>query len=179
MGNALDGPLEDKGRDRPRGSKRAAESEKDKKDGGSKDRDKSAKSSKLDMCLDDLIEPRESKGKGKRPRYDDYDGRKGDGKGKKGDDRRSGAGSWSFSSSKGKGKNDHRTMSCRIRVANIPRQLHRRDVRDAFSCCGEVRDCEVEGSVAFVTFGRIEDAKKAVQTFDQGEMNGKIIFVTH
>jgi len=69
--------------------------------------------------------------------------------------------------------------SCRIRVSNVPKNLNWRDIKEAFEDNGRVTRCEVERGVAWVTFENPVDAKKAVQTFDRGELNGQTIFVTH
>mmetsp|Transcript_83146 Transcript_83146/g.248083 ORF Transcript_83146/g.248083 Transcript_83146/m.248083 type:complete len:322 (+) Transcript_83146:1-966(+) len=69
--------------------------------------------------------------------------------------------------------------ACRIRVSNVPRNLDWRDIKEAFEDNGRVTQCEVERGVAWITFSRPSDAKKAVQTFDRGELNGQTIFVTH
>jgi len=69
--------------------------------------------------------------------------------------------------------------SCRIRVSNVPKNLDWRDIKEAFEDNGRVTRCEVERGVAWVTFESSLDAKKAVQTFDRGELNGQTIFVTH
>jgi len=68
---------------------------------------------------------------------------------------------------------------CRIRVSNVPKNLDWRDIKEAFEDNGRVTRCEVERGVAWVTFESALDAKKAVQTFDRGELNGQTIFVTH
>lgn len=66
-----------------------------------------------------------------------------------------------------------------VRVSNVPRNLDWRDIKDAFQDIGRVVECEVERGVAYVIFDNAVDAKKAVQTFDRGELNGQTIFVTH
>mmetsp|Transcript_126779 Transcript_126779/g.247077 ORF Transcript_126779/g.247077 Transcript_126779/m.247077 type:complete len:442 (-) Transcript_126779:147-1472(-) len=71
------------------------------------------------------------------------------------------------------------TGSSRIRVSNVPKNLNWRDIKEAFEDNGRVERCEVERGVAWVTFANPLDAKKAVQTFDRGELNGQTIFVTH
>lgn len=67
---------------------------------------------------------------------------------------------------------------CQIKVSNVPMNLDNRDIREAFEDNGRVVRCEVERGVAWVTFERAIDAKKAMQTFDRGELNGQTIFVT-
>merc|ERR1712217_548259 len=69
--------------------------------------------------------------------------------------------------------------SSRIRVSNVPRNLDWRNIKEAFEDNGRVTRCEVENGVAWITFESLIDAKKAVQTFDRGELNGQTIFVTH
>lgn len=71
-----------------------------------------------------------------------------------------------------------KTGEVRIRVSNIPRNLDRRDIQEAFEDCGRVVSCELNRGTAFVTFKNGTDAKKAAQTFDRGELNGQTILVT-
>jgi len=67
----------------------------------------------------------------------------------------------------------------RIKVTNVPRDLSARDIKEAFEAeAGKTTQCELDRGVAFVTFTCTEDARKAVQTFDRGELNGKTIQVT-
>lgn len=65
-----------------------------------------------------------------------------------------------------------------IRVSNVPKNLDERDIKDAFEDTGKVLKCLVERGVAYITFASAANAKKAVQTFDRGELNGQTIFVT-
>lgn len=66
----------------------------------------------------------------------------------------------------------------RVKVKNIPRDLEAQDIKEAFEAeAGKVARCELERGTAWITFVRHEDAKKAVQTFDRGELNGNIIAV--
>merc|ERR1712045_1106786 len=86
----------------------------------------------------------------------------------------SGGGSdWSSPKSFGSGG------SCRIKVCNVPRNLDWRDIKEAFEDNGRVARCDVDRGVAWVTFETPRNAKKAVQTFDRGELNGQMIFVSH
>jgi len=66
-----------------------------------------------------------------------------------------------------------------ILVKNIPLGLDSRDIRDAFqSATGTVESCKLsQDGTARISFSRPEDAKKAVATFDHGELNGRIISV--
>jgi len=66
----------------------------------------------------------------------------------------------------------------RIKVANIPKDLDWRDIKEAFEDTGKVMRCDLEKGVAWVTFDTVLDAKEAVKTFDRGELNGQTIFVT-
>lgn len=66
----------------------------------------------------------------------------------------------------------------RIKVSNVPRDLDQRDIREAFEDIGRVLSCEVARGTAWITFERAQDAKKAMMTFDRGELNGQTILVT-
>lgn len=66
----------------------------------------------------------------------------------------------------------------RIRVSNVPRDLDRRDILDAFQDHGRVLHCSVERGVALITFEDALEAKKAVKTFDRGQLNGQTIYVS-
>jgi len=67
----------------------------------------------------------------------------------------------------------------RIKVTNIPRDLAARDIREAFEAeAGKMTSCELDRGVAYLTFTCTADARKAVETFDRGELNGKTITVT-
>jgi len=67
----------------------------------------------------------------------------------------------------------------RIKVTNVPRDLASRDIKDAFEAeAGKTVSCELDRGVAYLTFMRTADARKAVETFDRGELNGKTIAVT-
>ena len=63
-------------------------------------------------------------------------------------------------------------------VTNIPKELRAHDVREAFEAeAGKVETCDLEKGTAWITFSKAADAQKAVDTFDRGELNGKIITV--
>merc|ERR1719436_1331085 len=66
----------------------------------------------------------------------------------------------------------------KIKVCNVPKNLDSRDIKEAFEDTGRVLRCEVERGVANIIFSTLNDAKKAVTTFDRGELNGQTIFVT-
>jgi RNA recognition motif-containing protein len=63
-------------------------------------------------------------------------------------------------------------------VSNVPKGLEDRDIREAFEDVGAVKRCTVERGVAIVSFDSPSAAKKAVNTFDRGELNGQTIYVT-
>jgi len=70
-------------------------------------------------------------------------------------------------------------QSKRIKVTNIPRDLDMYDIKDAFEAeAGKIVDCKMARGTAMITFGNAKDARKAVDTFDRGELNGKTIEVT-
>ncbi|CAK9043139.1 Hypothetical protein SCF082_LOCUS24712 [Durusdinium trenchii] len=60
----------------------------------------------------------------------------------------------------------------------VPKNLEDRDIKKAFEDIGRVTKCEVEHGVAIITFANSSHAKKAVQTFDRGELNGQTIYVS-
>merc|ERR1719329_837665 len=67
----------------------------------------------------------------------------------------------------------------RIRVSNVPSDLDLRDIRDAFEAeTGKIAECQQEGRTVYMIFERPEAAKRAIETFDKGELNGKTIAVT-
>lgn len=68
--------------------------------------------------------------------------------------------------------------NCRIKVTNVPSNLNRRDVKEAFEDSGTVVQCIVERGTSWVTFANAMDAKKAMYTFDRGQLNGNTIYVT-
>merc|ERR1740121_68955 len=68
--------------------------------------------------------------------------------------------------------------SRKVRVSNIPKDLDWRDIKEAFSDQGRLEKVVVDRGVAFLTFETVAEARKAVQTFDRGELNGQTIHVT-
>jgi len=71
----------------------------------------------------------------------------------------------------------------KVKVTNIPRDLDIEDIKDAFEAeAGRIATCDMEkgksANQAWITFTNAKDAKKAVETFDRGELNGKTIEVT-
>merc|ERR1719329_154023 len=66
----------------------------------------------------------------------------------------------------------------RIKVSNIPKTLDWRDLKNAFEKeAGPVERCELRMGEAMITFTRPQDARRAVETFDRGELNGRTIGV--
>ncbi|OLP76392.1 Tubby-like F-box protein 2 [Symbiodinium microadriaticum] len=66
----------------------------------------------------------------------------------------------------------------RIKVTNIPKELKAADVREAFEAeTGKITLCELSRGTCRITFARAKDAQQAVETFDRGELNGKVISV--
>lgn len=81
-------------------------------------------------------------------------------------------------SSRGPGSRAGVGASRKIRVSNIPKNLDKRDIEEAFSETGRLVSVQVDRGVAFITFETTGDARQAVQTFDRGELNGQTIRVT-
>lgn len=66
----------------------------------------------------------------------------------------------------------------RIKVTNIPRDLDEFDIRSAFQDqAGRVLDCQLRSGTAWISFSHASNALRAVDTFDHGELNGKVIRV--
>merc|ERR1712151_381296 len=86
-----------------------------------------------------------------------------------------------FSGGRGASSRGGRSMAAEsrsIQVSNIPRNLNRADIQEAFSDIGRVHRIELSRGTASITFETAAAAKKAVQTFDRGELNGQMIHVT-
>ena len=69
------------------------------------------------------------------------------------------------------------SQSKTIKVTNIPYDLTRQDVRDAFHSAGSIERCDVEKGTAWITFKDSRDAQDAVKNYDGGDMNGRRIKV--
>eukprot|EP00969_Alexandrium_andersonii_P040507 1776040-Alexandrium_andersonii.AAC.1 len=64
-------------------------------------------------------------------------------------------------------------------VRNIPADLSCRDIETAFEqAVGTIVSCKLNKDMARITFLNSRAARKAVDIFDQGEMNGNIIEVS-
>eukprot|EP00969_Alexandrium_andersonii_P335515 14828534-Alexandrium_andersonii.AAC.1 len=67
-----------------------------------------------------------------------------------------------------------------IEVRNIPLDLDWRDIKVAFEAeAGKIDRFRLKGGTAWITFKCPEDARKVVETFDRGELNGKMIEVAY
>lgn len=65
-----------------------------------------------------------------------------------------------------------------VKVTNIPRDVTMEDIKEAFEAeTGRITRCRLDRGTAWIAFTRHEDAKKAIDTFDRGELNGKQIGV--
>lgn len=66
----------------------------------------------------------------------------------------------------------------KIQVTNIPPDLETQDIRNAFEQeAGIILECVLRKGTAWITFENTADAARAVDTFDRGELNGRIIDV--
>jgi len=65
-----------------------------------------------------------------------------------------------------------------IKVTNIPRDVSMADLRDAFEAeTGKITRCRLDRGTAWIAFQTSSMARKAVDTFDRGELNGQNIGV--
>ena len=62
-----------------------------------------------------------------------------------------------------------------IKVTNIPYDVHWRDVKEAFARLAPVERCDVEKGMATVVFQSRPDAQRAIDTYNGGNMNGRVI----
>jgi len=65
----------------------------------------------------------------------------------------------------------------KIKITNIPYDLTWKDVKDALSSVGKIERCDVERGEATLLFGTHKEALRAVQTYNDGDMNGRKIRV--
>lgn len=57
--------------------------------------------------------------------------------------------------------------------------MDEQDIKEAFEAeAGRILKCVLDRTTAMITFAKAEDARKAIDTFDRGELNGKMISVT-
>jgi len=65
-----------------------------------------------------------------------------------------------------------------IKVTNIPHDVNVQDIRDAFEQeTGKITRCRLDRGTAWIAFQTSGAARKAVDTFDRGELNGQNIGV--
>jgi len=62
-----------------------------------------------------------------------------------------------------------------IKVSNIDPSVTWQDLKEAFSASGHVERCEVDGPIAIIIFRDHEGAKKAINAYDGGNLNGRKI----
>ena len=62
-----------------------------------------------------------------------------------------------------------------VKISNIPYDVHWRDVKEAFARLVPVDRCDVEKGVATIVFRSRGDAQRAVETYNGGNMNGRVI----
>jgi RNA recognition motif-containing protein len=66
----------------------------------------------------------------------------------------------------------------RVKITNIPYDLTWKDVKDALSSVGKIERCDVEHGEATLMFATHKEALRAVQTYNNGDMNGRKIRVS-
>lgn len=65
-----------------------------------------------------------------------------------------------------------------IKVTNIPKDVNMSDIKEAFEQeTGKIARCRLDHGTAWIAFTKPQDARKAVDTFDRGELNGNTIGV--
>jgi RNA recognition motif-containing protein len=65
----------------------------------------------------------------------------------------------------------------KVKITNIPYDLKWQDVKDAMSSVGRIERCDVEHGEAILLFSNHKEALRAVQTYHNGDMNGRKIRV--
>jgi RNA recognition motif-containing protein len=63
----------------------------------------------------------------------------------------------------------------KVKVTNIPYDVTWRDVKEAFAKTAPVERCDVEKGEATILFKNHSDAVKAINTYNGGNMNGRVI----
>ena len=76
-----------------------------------------------------------------------------------------------------KGPNAPADPRKKIKITNVPYDLTWRDVKSALSEVGKIERCDVEHGEALITFASHKEAARAIQTYDNGDMNGRKIRV--
>ena len=78
------------------------------------------------------------------------------------------------SRSRSHGRN-HKEARRIVKVSNIDPSISWKDLKEAFSSCGSVDRCDVDGSIAIIIFREPSAAKKAISAYDGGNLNGRRI----
>ncbi len=76
-----------------------------------------------------------------------------------------------------KGPNAPADPRRKIKITNVPYDLTWKDVKSAVSEVGKIERCDVEHGEALITFASHKEAARAIQTYDNGDMNGRKIRV--
>ena len=76
-----------------------------------------------------------------------------------------------------KGPNAPADERRKIRITNVPYDLTWKDVKGALSDVGRIERCDVGHGEALVTFATHKEALRAIQTYHNGDMNGRKIKV--
>lgn len=65
----------------------------------------------------------------------------------------------------------------KIKITNVPYDLTWKDVKGALSSVGTIERCDVERGEATLQFATHKEAARAIQTYNDGDMNGRKIKV--
>ena len=65
----------------------------------------------------------------------------------------------------------------KVKITNVPYDLTWKDVKGALSSVGHIERCDVERGEATLTFATHKEAARAIQTYNNGDMNGRKIRV--
>lgn len=77
-----------------------------------------------------------------------------------------------------KGPNAPADQRRKVKITNVPYDLTWKDIKQALSEVGQIERCDVvERGEARVTFGTHKEAARAIQTYNNGDMNGRKIRV--
>lgn len=76
-----------------------------------------------------------------------------------------------------KGPNAPADARRKVKITNIPYDLTWKDVKGALSDVGTIERCDVTRGEALITFATHKEAARAIQTYNDGDMNGRKIGV--
>lgn len=76
-----------------------------------------------------------------------------------------------------KGPNAPADERRKVKITNVPYDLTWKDIKQALSEVGKIERCDVDRGEASVTFGTHKEATRAIQTYNNGDMNGRKIRV--